>query len=445
MSGSPSRARSRSTPEGKVSAVIHDWVFDEMYSSFATQGLAPAGQLVKKEQFAPLAKENAGSLAEIGYFTTLKIGGVAADFGSVTDYWMQERPDHLVEFHVTLPLKTPTPVSKFLTLRVADPEYFIDFEFDDKDPVKLVSAPSGCTANVAKPKPLEANDKQKLSESFFTNLSPGSQFRFQNGERRHRRVPMTKRSIVWISLGCAAWSASALARAGAAFVAAVRGRRRRGRRRRRRRRHGLAHGPAIVAHPSHRRQGARAERQSAAPLGASSALASPMAWSMPRAPDTARRSSPPTCWPMKRRSNAARSMALMAALLQALIAIALVGAAGFVFQATASRDESGRQLDRARELLRRRRDRRLAGLAEGRGARSRLSVEHVERRRAVGFHPGLCRRRMGAARVQPFGGRLTAPGRPTRIGGRRTIADTCICPIRLSSTAHFHGGPRLAR
>ena len=38
------------------------------------------------------------------------------DFGPVTDYWMQERPDHLVEFHVTLPLKTPTPVTKFLTL-----------------------------------------------------------------------------------------------------------------------------------------------------------------------------------------------------------------------------------------------------------------------------------------------------------------------------------------
>ena len=75
---------------------------------FCHQGLAPAGQLVKKEQFAPLAKENAGSLAEIGYFTTLKIGGKSMDFDLVTDYWMQERPDHLVEFHVTLPLKTPT-------------------------------------------------------------------------------------------------------------------------------------------------------------------------------------------------------------------------------------------------------------------------------------------------------------------------------------------------
>jgi ABC-type uncharacterized transport system substrate-binding protein len=167
------------TPDGKVSAVIHDWVFDEMYSSFATQGLAPAGQLVGKAQFAPLAKENAGSLAEIGYFTTLKIGGKSMDFDMVSDYWMRERPDHLVEFHVTLPLKTPTPITKFLTLRVADPEYFIDFEFDDKEPVKLISAPSGCTANVAKPKPLEVSDKQKLSESFFTNLAPGTNFGFK--------------------------------------------------------------------------------------------------------------------------------------------------------------------------------------------------------------------------------------------------------------------------
>ncbi len=167
------------TPDGKVAAVVHDWVFDEMYSSFATQGLAPPGELVKREQFAPLAKENAGSLAEIGYFTTLKIGGKAVDFGSVTDYWMQERPDHLVEFHVTLPLKTPTPVTKFLTLRVADPEYFIDFEFDDKVPVSLVSAPSGCAATVAKPKPIDGADQQKLTESFFTNLSPGTNFGFK--------------------------------------------------------------------------------------------------------------------------------------------------------------------------------------------------------------------------------------------------------------------------
>jgi ABC-type uncharacterized transport system substrate-binding protein len=167
------------TSDGKISAVVQDWVFDEMYSAFATQGLAKPGDLVKREQFAPLAQENAGSLAEIGYFTTLKIGGKPVEFGSVTDYWMEERPDHLVEFHVTLPLKTPSPLAKFVTLRVSDPEYFIDFEFDDKTPVKLLSAPAGCSATVAKPKPLEEADKTKLTESFFTNLSPGTNFGFK--------------------------------------------------------------------------------------------------------------------------------------------------------------------------------------------------------------------------------------------------------------------------
>jgi len=167
------------TPDGRIAAVVHDWVFDEMYSSFATQGLAKPGDLVKREQFAPLARENAAGLADVGYFTTLKNGGKPVDFGSVTDYWMEERPDHLVHFHVAVPLKEPTRPAKFLTLRVADPEFFIDFEYDDKTPITLVSAPAGCSASVAKPKPLEAGDKSKLTESYFTNLSPGANFGFK--------------------------------------------------------------------------------------------------------------------------------------------------------------------------------------------------------------------------------------------------------------------------
>ena len=170
-------------PDGKVDGIIHDWTFDEMYSSFATQGLAPPGQLVKRADFAPLAKENAGSLAQIGYFTTVKIAGKAVDFGEVTDYWMEERPDHLVTFHVVLPLKTPTAPGRFFSLLVADPEFFIDFEFDDKDGVTLAGAPAGCSLSLAKPKPLEAAESTKLSESFFSGLAPGANFGFKMASR----------------------------------------------------------------------------------------------------------------------------------------------------------------------------------------------------------------------------------------------------------------------
>ena len=169
--------------DGKVAAVAHDWVFDEMYSSFATQGLAKPGELVKRETFAPLAQENAGGLAQIGYFTTLKLDGKAAEFGPVTDYWMEERPDHLVAFHVVLPLKTPAPVGRFASLLIADPEFFIDFEFDDKDGVILRSAPAGCSTSLAKPKALEGGEKKTLDESFFSGLAPGANFGFKMASR----------------------------------------------------------------------------------------------------------------------------------------------------------------------------------------------------------------------------------------------------------------------
>ncbi len=41
------------------------------------RGLPSPASLVKRETFAPLAQENAGSLAQIGYFTTLKLDGKA--------------------------------------------------------------------------------------------------------------------------------------------------------------------------------------------------------------------------------------------------------------------------------------------------------------------------------------------------------------------------------
>jgi ABC-type uncharacterized transport system substrate-binding protein len=171
-------------PDGKVEAIVHDWVFDEMYSAFATEGLAPKGQLATRAIFAPLARENAGSLADVGYYTTLRIDGKVEEFAPVTEYWMEERPDHLVAFHVRMNLKTPEPIHRFGSLLVADPEFYIDFEFDDPpNGVVLDHAPPGCSNSLSKPKTLEAGDKQKLDESFFTNLSPGANFGFKMASR----------------------------------------------------------------------------------------------------------------------------------------------------------------------------------------------------------------------------------------------------------------------
>jgi ABC-type uncharacterized transport system substrate-binding protein len=66
-----------------------------------------------------------------------------------------------------LPLKAPV-TSKQLALEVFDPSYFIDFKFEDTDPIKLVGAPSACKMQFQRPNDETANT-QRLNEQNFMN------------------------------------------------------------------------------------------------------------------------------------------------------------------------------------------------------------------------------------------------------------------------------------
>ena len=168
---------------GQVTGIRHAWKFDDMYSAFVTQGLGPEGAVLTREQMAPLAKTNVESLEEFGYFTVVKASGKQSDFGAPVDYWLEESTDKLVTLHFTLPLKIPANARTVLSLAVYDPTYFVSFSMAAKDPVALTSAPSGCSASVSKPKALDATDNQKLSEAFFSNMSPGMDFGIKLAER----------------------------------------------------------------------------------------------------------------------------------------------------------------------------------------------------------------------------------------------------------------------
>ncbi len=170
--------------QGRIAAIRGAWVFDDMYSAFATQGLGKDGQLATKEELAPLAKTNVQSLAEFDYFTFAKLAGTKVEFGPPTDYSLEERPDKLVVLTFTLPLKQPTNPGKAFTFQVYDPTYFVAFSLDDKVPVELIGAPKGCSFSVLGADPLDEEATKKLSEAFFANLSPGSDF----GEKLASRV-----------------------------------------------------------------------------------------------------------------------------------------------------------------------------------------------------------------------------------------------------------------
>jgi ABC-type uncharacterized transport system substrate-binding protein len=161
--------------QGLVSGVRHAWTFDEMYSAFATTGINPDGKPASAEQLQPLAEQNVGDLAEFGYFTVVKAPGQKIELGAPEAISMSESDTKLVTLRFTVPLKKPASAGKVLTLQVYDPTYFVSFDFD-KNGVALVSAPSGCSLSVSQPKSLDDTESQKLSEAFFSGLSPGADF-----------------------------------------------------------------------------------------------------------------------------------------------------------------------------------------------------------------------------------------------------------------------------
>ena len=153
--------------DGSISGVRHAWTFDDMFSTYALQGIETKTKGVyTREELAPLAQTNVESLKEFGFFTFAKADGKKEKFLEPVDYFLEHKDGALV-LHFTLPFKTPFKTRQ-LALEVYDATFFVDFSLQKKDPVRLVGAPTGCTLAVQRPNDGSAA-AQKLNEQTFTN------------------------------------------------------------------------------------------------------------------------------------------------------------------------------------------------------------------------------------------------------------------------------------
>jgi len=151
--------------DGSITGVRHAWTFDDMFSTYALQGIETKTKGVySREQLAPLAQTNVESLKEFDFFTFAKADGKKEKFREPVDYFLEYK-DSALTLHFTLPLKAPVK-SKQLALDVFDPAFFIDFKFEDEDPVKLVGAPASCQVKFQRPG--EA-DVKKLTEEMVAS------------------------------------------------------------------------------------------------------------------------------------------------------------------------------------------------------------------------------------------------------------------------------------
>lgn len=165
-------------PDGSVAAIRHVWDFDEAYTSFAVQGLdTNKDGKTSRDELAALAKENAESLPEFEFFTSLKIDGKRQSFGVPKDYFM-EMNGPLLRFVYTLPLETPIKPRTSVSLEVVDRTFFVSFNLaEGDDAVKLVGAPQGCTIKITRPK--TQAPQQTLSEQAFKALGGGEDIGLQ--------------------------------------------------------------------------------------------------------------------------------------------------------------------------------------------------------------------------------------------------------------------------
>jgi ABC-type uncharacterized transport system substrate-binding protein len=169
-------------PDGTVTGVRHAWTFDDMFSVFATQGIESKkkGEFTR-EELAPLAEVNVTSLKEYDFFTFAKANGKKIEFDDPpADYFLDFDPkDTVLTLHFTLPLKAPVK-AKDLALEVYDREFFVDFSFAEKDPVKLVGAPAHCKLSIGRPQEMSTAMTQQFSQLGANQRDPsltiGSEF-----------------------------------------------------------------------------------------------------------------------------------------------------------------------------------------------------------------------------------------------------------------------------
>jgi ABC-type uncharacterized transport system substrate-binding protein len=159
--------------EGRMTGIRHHWTFDDMFSSYATQGLESKvkGEFTR-EELQPLAEVNITSMKEYDFFTEGKMNGKKVEFETPKDYFL-ELKDQLLTLHFTLPLKEPVQ-TKSIDLEIYDPLYFVAFEFDEKNPITLKDAPPSCKLNTVKLG--DGTQSKSLSESIFARPDPNNPF-----------------------------------------------------------------------------------------------------------------------------------------------------------------------------------------------------------------------------------------------------------------------------
>jgi len=198
---------------GAVTALRQRWLFDEIYSSMAIQGLDANGDGVyDPSELAELAKVNIEGLKEFDYFTFARLGNQSLEFDPPTEFLMEHTetaqppgqsngiasadaaPEEaqgsfwtrltrslagsaapekrkVLALEFVLPLKQPVLAeAEGFSFSTNDPSFFIWFDLAKEKPIRLADgAPPGCKIDIAAPSQDVAQIQQLGEAAFMQN------------------------------------------------------------------------------------------------------------------------------------------------------------------------------------------------------------------------------------------------------------------------------------
>src|SRR4026207_1716339 len=108
-------------PDGSITGIRHAWSFDDMFSTFATQGMESKEKgKFTRDELAPLAKVNVESLKEYDYFTFATADGKRVELTDPAPGFWLDYKDQVLTLNFLLPFKKPVK-AKELKVEIYDP------------------------------------------------------------------------------------------------------------------------------------------------------------------------------------------------------------------------------------------------------------------------------------------------------------------------------------
>ncbi len=138
------------TPDGKIKGMSFAWSFDDAYAAVALEGMDADGDgKYSSEELKQLTEENLSSIADYGYFTTIRQNGMKLALGNIgASSQTFENGKLRLSFELFLQQPADPKVGE-VVLKNYDSEFFIAFDYAKSDPVKLSGTlPVGCKLDV---------------------------------------------------------------------------------------------------------------------------------------------------------------------------------------------------------------------------------------------------------------------------------------------------------